>query len=136
MTGNLGAGDTDATPLDRHPIRVLCAAADAVLDVGPPFVAVSQPCDVVAYDPPGRFAYTVGDRFDGTSAMRWASWSPRPPGALVEQNFEHLPDGPRGGSRLKVEELDATNAFIAERRNEPCDGMTQTLERMRAVYRT
>src|SRR4051794_3380991 len=30
-----------------------------------------RPCDVVSYDRPHEFAYTVGDRFDGTPATRW-----------------------------------------------------------------
>jgi len=93
----------------------------------------TRPCDVVAYDPPHHFAYTVGDRFDGTPATRWTfRVVPTDAGCLVEQQFEHLPDG-LSGARLQAEQLDDAEALIAERRTILRDGMTQTLERIRAV---
>jgi uncharacterized protein YndB with AHSA1/START domain len=93
----------------------------------------TRPCDVVAYDPPQRFAYTVGDRFDGTPATRWTfRISPTGDGCIVEQQFEHLPDG-LSGIRLQAEQVDDAEALIAERRASLRDGMTQTLERIRAL---
>lgn len=96
----------------------------------------TRPCDVVAYDPPRHFAYTVGDRFDGTPATRWTfRITPTDAGCLVEQRFEHLPDG-LSGSRLQAEQLDAPEGFITERRKMLRDGMRQTLERIRAGIET
>jgi uncharacterized protein YndB with AHSA1/START domain len=93
----------------------------------------TRACDVVAYDPPQRFAYTVGDRFDGTPATRWTfRISPTDDGCIVEQQFEHLPDG-LSGVRLQAEQGDDAEALIAERRESLRDGMTQTLERIRAL---
>jgi uncharacterized protein YndB with AHSA1/START domain len=93
----------------------------------------TRPCDVVAYDPPRLFAYTVGDRFDGTPATRWTfRVSPTDAGCVVEQEFEHLPDG-LSGIRLQAEQLDDAEAVIVERRTMLREGMTQTLERIRAV---
>jgi uncharacterized protein YndB with AHSA1/START domain len=92
-----------------------------------------RPCDVVAYDAPCRFAYTVGDRFDGTPATRWTyRISPTDDGCLVEQEFEHLPDG-LSGIRLQAETVDDPEAQIAHRRDMLRDGMTQTLARIRAL---
>jgi uncharacterized protein YndB with AHSA1/START domain len=93
----------------------------------------TRPCDVVAYDPPRHFAYTVGDRFDGTPATRWTfRVVPTDSGCVVEQQFEHLPDG-LSGARLQAEQVDDAEALIAQRRGMLRDGMTQTLERIRAV---
>jgi hypothetical protein len=92
----------------------------------------TRPCDVVAYDPPRLFAYTVGDRFDGTPATRWTfRITPAEGGCVVEQEFEHLPDG-LSGMRLQMEQEDA-EARLVWRRDLLREGMTQTLERMRAV---
>ena len=93
----------------------------------------TRPCDVVAYEPPYRFAYTVGDRFDGTPATRWTFLiSPTDDGCVVEQQFEHLPDG-LSGIRLQAEQLDDAEAIVEMRRNELRDGMTLTLGRIRSV---
>ncbi|MFL6108491.1 MAG: SRPBCC family protein [Marmoricola sp.] len=93
----------------------------------------TRPCDVVVYDPPYRFSYTVGDRFDGTAATRWTfQITPVDAGCVVEQQFEHLPDG-LSGIRLHAELLGDADAHIAKRRDMLRDGMTQTLDRIRAV---
>jgi len=92
-----------------------------------------RPCDVVAYDPPHRFAYTVGDRFDGTPATRWTfEITPTESGCVVEQRFEHLPDG-LSGARHQAEQVADAEALIAARRAMLRDGMEQTLERIRRV---
>jgi uncharacterized protein YndB with AHSA1/START domain len=96
----------------------------------------TRPCDVVAYDPPRLFAYTVGDRFDGTPATRWTfRITGADSGCVVEQQFEHLPDG-LSGIRTQIEQLDDVEAHIATRREMLRDGMTRTLERIRAVLET
>ena len=93
----------------------------------------TRPCDVVAYDPPRHFAYTVGDRFDGTPATRWTfRITPSESGCVVEQQFEHLPDG-LSGIRLQAEQADDAEALIAWRRTTLREGMTQTLEHIRMV---
>jgi hypothetical protein len=87
----------------------------------------------VSYDPPRQFAYTVGDRFDGTPATRWTfRITPTGSGCVVEQRFDHLPDG-LSGARLQAEHVDDAEALIAARRAVLRDGMTQTLERIRKV---
>jgi hypothetical protein len=93
----------------------------------------TRPCDVVAYDPPRHFAYTVGDRFDGTPATRWTfRVTPTESGCVVEQEFEHFPDG-LSGIRLQAEQVDDAEALIAWRRTMLRDGMVQTLEHIRRV---
>ncbi len=93
----------------------------------------TRPCEVVAYDPPRLFAYTVGDRFDGTPATRFTfRITPSDTGSLVVQQFEHLPDG-LSGARLQAEQLVHPEQLIAERRADLRSGMIQTLQRIRAV---
>ena len=93
----------------------------------------TRPCDVVEYDPPRLFAYTVGDRFDGTPATRWSfQITPTDAGCIVEEEFEHLPDG-LSGIRLQAEHLDDAEAHIAKRRAALSAGMLLTLERIRAL---
>ncbi|MEP7021962.1 MAG: SRPBCC family protein [Pseudonocardiales bacterium] len=93
----------------------------------------TRPCDVVVYDPPHHFAYYVGDRFDGTPATRWSfRITATEAGCVVDQQFEHLPDG-LSGNRLRAEQLDDAEALIAERRDTLRNGMSHTLERIRTV---
>ena len=93
----------------------------------------TRPCDVVVYDPPRHFAYTVGDRFDGTPATRWTfRITPSDSGCVVEQQFDHLPDG-LSGIRLQAEQVDDAEALFAWRRTMLREGMTQTLEHIRRV---
>jgi uncharacterized protein YndB with AHSA1/START domain len=103
-----------------------------VADQGDTFEWI-RPCDVVSYEPPSLFAYTVGDRFDGTPATRWTfRIIPTAAGCVVEQQFEHLPDG-LSGIRLQAEQLDDADALVSQRRAALRNGMAQTLERIRAV---
>lgn len=96
----------------------------------------TRPCDVVAYERPRHFAYTVGDRYDGTPATRWTfRITPTDTGCVVEQTFEHLPDG-LSGARLQAEQADDAEALIAERRTMLRDGMTLTMERIRTLLET
>lgn len=93
----------------------------------------TRPCDVVAYEPTHLFVYTVGDRYDGTPATRWTfRIDPTDEGCVVEQRFEHLPDG-LSGTRLGAENAEDAEAHIAKRREGLRDGMTRTLERIRSV---
>lgn len=88
---------------------------------------------VEAWWVPGFPAHAVGDRFDGTPATRWTfRINPTEAGCVVQQQFEHLPDG-LSGARLTAEQLGDAEAIIAMRRDELRTGMTLTLERIRAV---
>jgi hypothetical protein len=93
----------------------------------------TRPCDVVTYDPPHEFAYTVGGRYDGTPTTRWSfRITPTGTGCVVKQQFEHLPDG-LSGTRLTAEELEDADAHIARRRHDIQRGMTHTLDRIKSI---
>jgi polyketide cyclase/dehydrase/lipid transport protein len=55
------------------------------------------PCTVTAHVPGERFAYVVGDRFDGTAATEW-EWrlDAVPGGCRISQTFRHRADGLSG----------------------------------------
>jgi len=93
-----------------------------------------RPCDVVTFDPPREFAWTTGDRFDGTPAVRWTfRIESQAAGCLIEQEFQHLKHG-LSGLRLSLEEEPESAAhLLAARRESLWQGMTQTLQRLRAV---
>ena len=57
----------------------------------------TRPCDVVAYDPPLHFAYTLGEplRRHARDALDLPD-HPERVRVCVEQQFEHLPDGLSG----------------------------------------
>jgi hypothetical protein len=94
-------------------------------------------CEVVVFDPPREFAWTVGDRFDGTRASRWAfKIVPQVTGCLIRQEFRHYPDG-LSGLRLFAQAHPSRAAqLIAARQHDLSDGMTATLQRMSAVLTT
>ena len=89
-------------------------------------------CEVLEWDPPHRFAWSVGDRFDGTPASWWAFELAEVPGGVrITQSFRHYPDGLCG--IRGVAEADPENApdFVAARMEDLRHGMTQTLQRMK-----
>jgi uncharacterized protein YndB with AHSA1/START domain len=96
-----------------------------------------RPCEVVVFDPPREFAWTVGDRFDGTPATRWAfRVLPDRAGCIIRQEFRHYPDG-LSGLRLHAEahpELAAD--LVAGRQRDLRAGMAATLGRMSLVLTT
>jgi len=93
-----------------------------------------RPCEVVVFDPPREFAWTVGDRFDGTPATRWAfRVLPHPAGCLIQQEFRHYPDG-LSGLRLHAQaHPEQAAGLVASRDRDLRTAMTATLQRMSAA---
>jgi hypothetical protein len=91
-------------------------------------------CEVVVFDPPREFAWTVGDRFDGTPATRWAfRLGPHPLGCMIRQQFRHYPDG-LSGLRLFAQAHPTRAAqLIAMRQRDLSHAMMTTLQRMSVV---
>jgi Polyketide cyclase / dehydrase and lipid transport len=93
-----------------------------------------RPCDVVTWDPPRTFAWTAGDRFDGTPATRWAfEIEPTSNGVVLRQTFAHLPDGLSGIRGMAEADPDTAPAIVDARRRSLRDGVSETLTRMREV---
>jgi uncharacterized protein YndB with AHSA1/START domain len=91
-------------------------------------------CTVVASERPAVFAYTVGDRFDGSPSGTWTfRCTPEGDTTLLTQYFAHEPVG-RSGTRLLAEQ-DPTRArsIIATRSEIIEGGMTTTLQAIRNV---
>lgn len=93
-----------------------------------------RPCTVTRLIPGERFAYVVGDRFDGTAAAEWdVSVEPGGDGCVIRQTFRHLPDG-LSGVRAEADSDPASAPAILQRRAAAlAAGMRETLHRMRAV---
>jgi uncharacterized protein YndB with AHSA1/START domain len=94
-------------------------------------------CEVLEWEPPHRFAYVVGDRFDGTPVSRWEFQID----ALVDttrinQAFFHYADGLSGIRGPAEADPANAEAFIAARRADLESGMRQTLARMREALET
>jgi hypothetical protein len=93
-----------------------------------------RPCDVLLWEPATHFAWSVGDRFDGTPATTWA-FRLRSLGnsVLLRQEFAHCPDG-LSGLRVSVES-DPTRAAdqVQARTGELHRAMVSTLARMKQV---
>ncbi|HEV2888794.1 MAG TPA: SRPBCC family protein [Frankiaceae bacterium] len=96
-----------------------------------------RPCTVVADEPGRRWAYVVGDRFDGTPATRWEYAFEDVGGGRtrVTQTFTHLPDG-LSGLRSQADADPANAAVVAARTEALRDGMRATLAAMRAVLQS
>jgi uncharacterized protein YndB with AHSA1/START domain len=91
-----------------------------------------RPCSVGEWEPPTRFAWTVGDRFDGTPASSWAfTITPTQHGVLLRQEFAHVPDGLSGLRAGAEGSPDRAAEFVRDRLVELCRGMAETLARMR-----
>jgi uncharacterized protein YndB with AHSA1/START domain len=91
-------------------------------------------CTVVAADRPRVFAYTVGDRFDGSPSGTWTfECEADEEGTVVRQRFAHAPEG-RSGTRLLAEQDPAKAAAIIETRRGILErGMASTLEAIKNV---
>jgi hypothetical protein len=94
-----------------------------------------RPCTVVSFDPLRRFAWEVGDRYDGTPAARWTfhvDGQAEGPVRII-QEFIHLPDG-LSGIRARAEQDPPSAAdLVASRQAALGSGMALTLERIKAV---
>lgn len=94
----------------------------------------TRPCVVTAWERPRRFAYTVGDRYDGTPATEWEfvieSVSE---GCVVTQTFRHLPDGLSGPRHWVEAHPSNADQIIASRTADIERGMHATLSAMKGV---
>ena len=105
-----------------------------VSDAGDAEVIWIRPCTVTTAEPPGRFAYTVGDRYDGSPATEWEVLiEPTEMGCRITQRFHHLPGG-LSGLRQQADSDPARAAqIVADRADGLRQGMTQTLAAMKDV---
>ena len=93
-----------------------------------------RPCEVLAWEPGRRFAYAVGDRFDGTPASTWEfHLEPDGDATVIRQLFAHRPDGQSGIRTGAEADPDHAAEFVAARRDELESAMALTLARMKAV---
>lgn len=93
-----------------------------------------RPCTITAADEPKHFAYTVGDRYDGSPASEWDfAIEPAGDGCAITQTFRHVPDGITGVRVSADAEPDRAAEIIQARLVELRRGMTETLGRMKAV---
>jgi hypothetical protein len=91
-------------------------------------------CTVTAVHQPSHFAYTVGDRFDGTPACSWEfRIDPLDGGCRISQRFQHLPQG-LSGTRLAADSSprDAEHEVRA-RQGSLTEDMNETLHRVKQV---
>jgi hypothetical protein len=91
-------------------------------------------CTVTAAERPNRFAYVVGDRYDGTPACSWEfRIDGTDDGCRISQRFQHLPQG-LSGTRLAADSVpaDATQT-VRDRQQSLTDDMNETLQRIRRV---
>lgn len=98
----------------------------------------TRPCTVVIFDPPRRFGYTVGDRFDGSPAGDW-TFDVAPTGTAscrLTQTFAHRPHG-LSAVRLQADaEPQRASELVAGRVHGLRAGMTATLQAMKAALET
>lgn len=93
-----------------------------------------RPCTVTAAEEPARFAYTVGDRYDGTPATEWeVKIDATAAGCRITQRFRHLPRGLSGIRHQADSNPTQASVIVQERVDELTSGMLQTLQRMKQV---
>ena len=94
-----------------------------------------RPCTVTAADPDCRFAYVVGDRYDGTPASEWEfTLHQRADGRCqISQTFRHMQDGLSGLRHFADADPDRAAEIVAERIADLAGGMRATLHRMKAA---
>jgi Polyketide cyclase / dehydrase and lipid transport len=91
-------------------------------------------CTVTAAERPNRFAYTVGDRYDGTPACSWEfQIDGTEAGCRISQRFQHLPQG-MSGTRLAADSFPAdAEQTVRDRQQSLTNDMNETLQRIRRV---
>lgn len=93
-----------------------------------------RPCTVTTAQPPERFSYTVGDRYDGTPATSWdIEIEPTATGCRITQHFQHLPRGLSGIRHRADDDPARAEDIVNERVQGLTDGVIQTLQRMKRV---
>jgi len=94
----------------------------------------TRPCTVTVVEPGRRFAYSVGDRYDGSPASDWEfELYQTKEGCKIVQTFRHRRDG-LSGIRLAADaEPTRVDEILEERSRALSAGMHDTLHRMKAV---
>jgi hypothetical protein len=94
----------------------------------------TRPCTVTVVEPRRCFAYTVGDRYDGTPASDWEfTLSQSEDGCKIVQTFRHRRDG-LSGIRVSADaEPTRVDEILEERTAALLAGMEDTLRRMKVV---
>ena len=93
-----------------------------------------RPCTVTTTQPPERFSYTVGDRYDGTPATCWdIEIELTATGCRITQRFHHLPRGLSGVRQRADDDPAQAEAIVNARVQGLSNGMTQTLQRMKRL---
>jgi uncharacterized protein YndB with AHSA1/START domain len=93
-----------------------------------------RPCTLIDVKPGELFAYTVGDRFDGTPASSWEFVidSLAPGRCRITQTFRHKRDGLTGFRCHADSQPDRARQIVSDRLTVLRAGMQETLLRMRA----
>ena len=94
-----------------------------------------RPCTVTAIEPGRRFAYAVGDRYDGSPASMWEfELEPRTGGVCrINQIFRHHRDGLSGLRHAADADPERAGEIVTARSAGVAEGMRQTLQRMKTV---
>jgi hypothetical protein len=93
----------------------------------------TRPCTITRSESERVFAYTVGDRFDGTPASEWEFELSRAQdgGCRIVQTFRHRPDG-LSGIRVQADaDPPRAEAIVAARTGDLAAGMRETLARIK-----
>lgn len=93
----------------------------------------TRPCTITRCEPNKVFAYTVGDRYDGTPASEWEfELSRTEDGACrIVQTFRHRGDG-LSGIRVQADaDPQRAEEIVAARTDDLATGMRETLSRIK-----
>ena len=96
-----------------------------------------RPCTVTAAQPPVRFGYTVGDRYDGTPTTTWdIEIEATATGCRITQQFRHLPRGLSGVRYQADADPARAEDIVNARAQDLSEAMVQTLHRMKVLETT
>ena len=95
----------------------------------------TRPCTITMCEPDRLFAYTVGDRYDGTAATDWEFElvAIGPSRCRVVQTFRHRPDGLSGIRHRADVDPGRAEEIVRARTDALRAGMRETLSRMKAA---
>ena len=94
-----------------------------------------RPCEVTAFETERLFAYSVGDRYDGSPVTSW-EFRIEPTSdttCRVTQTFRHDPDGLSGIRHAADEQPERAREIVAQRTADLSDGMRTTLKAMQSA---
>jgi uncharacterized protein YndB with AHSA1/START domain len=93
-----------------------------------------RPCTVTTAQPPERFSYTVGDRYDGTPATSWdIEIAPTEAGCRITEHFQHHPRGLSGVRHWADDDPARAEDIVNEEVQSLTNGVMETLQRMKRV---